>query len=346
MARPRLQPLIRRLRGAEPESPRAASDPATKPAKAKKPLVRAQLELLERMRADNRAAPAPFRATDYWVHVNERFDEWFAEEGIRDLEKQGYNALFSSPDRRSGKYYTYAVELLYRQVRERDRHGLLDRVRAEGSKSVVTLGEHQVSWDLLLSVSTLLSLGEIEPRVFDEPVVVADLGAGWGRIGHALAMVNPQASYLLFDLPEALLVASTFLPRMLPEGIEVFDYARTREVKRFTREILVGQPGVRFCATQDLERVDNGAIDLLANVASFQEMTRDQVNTYLSIVDRIAAGVVLEERWRSPRGLEGGVIAGYDEYAFPERWERRFLRSSVFSDAFFEAGFTVRGDRP
>lgn len=342
MARPRLQPLVRRLRDSASQTSAAVPEPPAKPAKAGKPLVGEQLELLERMRADNSEAPAPFRATDYWVEVNQRFDAWFAKEGIRDLEKQGYNALFSSPERTSGKYYTYAVELLYRHVRERDRHGVLDRVRAEGGKTVVTLGEHQVSWDLLLSVSTLLSLGEIEPRVFDEPVVVADLGAGWGRIGHALAMVNPRASYLIFDLPEALLVASTFLPRMLPEGVETVDYARTREGSPFTRDVLLGQPGVRFCATQDLERVDDGAIDLLVNVASFQEMTRDQVNAYLPIVDRVARGVVLEERWRSPRGLEGEVIGGYDEYAFPQRWERRFLRSSVFSDEFFEAGFAIR----
>ena len=298
-----------------------------------------QRRALALMREDNLEAAAPYRATDYWIELNERFDTWFSEQGLLSLEKQPYNALFSTPARGSGKYYSYAVTLLYREVLEQDAHGVLDRVHAHGSpKSVLAFGEHRVSWELLLSIRTLYSIGEVQPAVFSEPVVVADLGAGWGRIGHVLKSVNPRATYLAFDLPEALTVASSFLPPLLPDA-RIVGYEDSRGLE-LTRDLL-SEPAVRFLGTQQLEDVEDGAIDVLVNVASFQEMTTAQVTAYLGIIDRVARGTVLEERRKSPGGLTDRVIPGYEAYAFPARWERRFLRETSHSSEFFEVGFSV-----
>jgi hypothetical protein len=319
----------------------AANEQAAAPEKAVD-LHPQQRRVLDLMRADNRDAGEPFRATDYWIDMNARFDEWFAKQGIADLESQPFNALFSAPPRGSGKYYTYAVTMLYRHLLARDEHGVLDRAHAHGStKTVLQFGEHRVSWEHLLSINTLYSIAEVEPRVWTEPVVIADLGAGWGRIGHVLELVNPQATYIDFDLPEALLVASAFLPPLLPDA-RIVGYEEGRGAD-LTRDLLLAEPAVRFCATQDLARVEPGAIDVLVNIASFQEMTREQVQAYLQITDRVARGAVLEERWKRPPGFEGRVIAGYEDYAFPPGWESCFLREALFSDEFFETGYTIRG---
>lgn len=301
-----------------------------------------QRRVLDLMRADNGDAGEPFRATDYWIDLNVRFDEWFAKQGIADLERQPFNALFSAPPRGSGKYYTYAVTMLYRHLLARDEHGVLDRAHAHGSaKTVLQFGEHRVSWEHLLSINTLYSIAEVDPRVWAEPFVVADLGAGWGRIGHVLKLVNPHATYIDFDLPEALLVASAFLPPLLPDA-SIIGYEEGRG-EDLTRDLLLAEPAVRFCGTHDLDRVEPGAIDVLVNIASFQEMTRAQVQAYLDITDRVARAAVLEQRWKRPAGFEGRVIAGYEDYAFPQRWEACFLREALFSDEFFETGFKFRG---
>lgn len=320
-----------------------AESNAKSAANEKGPLLHAdQRRVLDLMRADNRDSGEPFRATDYWIDLNARFDEWFAKQGIADIERQPFNALFSAPPRGSGKYYTYAVTMLYRQLRARDEHGVLDRAHAHGSaKTVLQFGKHRVSWEHLLSINTLYSIAEVEPRVWTEPVVVADLGAGWGRIGHVLKLVNPHATYIDFDLPEALLVASAFLPPLLPDA-RIIGYEEGRDAD-LTRDLLVAEPAVRFCGTHDLDRVEPRAIDVLVNIASFQEMTRAQVQAYLQITNRVARGVVLEERWERPPGFEGRVIAGYEDYAFPPRWESCFLRAALFSDEFFETGYTIRG---
>jgi putative sugar O-methyltransferase len=297
--------------------------------------------LLARMREDNAGAAEPFRATEYWTELNGRFDRWFRNEGIKNVEKQAYNTLFSSPDRRSGKYHYYALHLLYQAIKAKDHHDVLDRVSASPTaKSSVEFEGRRVSWDLLISIDTMYSLGELDERVWEEPVVLGDLGAGWGRIGHVAKSVNPQLAYVVLDLPESLLVASSFLPRMLPDET-FYTYEQNRAITGFTREELLAAGGVRFCGTQDLDRFADGSIDLFVNVASFQEMTRAQVSAYLGIADRTAESVYLQQRRVRPRALPESMISGFDEYDFPARWERRFLRTVPFSDQFFETGFSV-----
>jgi putative sugar O-methyltransferase len=302
-----------------------------------------QLALLERMRADNLASASPFRASEYWQGLNLRFDAWFREHGIADVEDQPYNRLFSGADPKSSKFYEYALWMLYERVRARDADGVLARVAATArgpKRGAIEFDGRPVSWDSLISVDTLLSLNEtLGGGLWSEPVVVADLGAGWGRIGHALLSINPRAAYVAIDLPEALLVASEYLPRLLP-GAAVRDYAAGRD-GAVTRDDLAGSR-LSFLGTHDLPRFAPASVDCLVNVASFQEMTRRQVGQYLAIADRIAGrAVYVQEIWDARRRNLDLAIAGIDEYDFPDRWERAFLRNATFSEKVFEAGFRL-----
>lgn len=232
------------LRLAPVRGPVEPSTPITEDAPRSR-LKEDQRELLARMRTDNASSPSTFAASEYWQEINERFDTLLRDEGIKDVSRQGFNALFSSPDRTSGKYHHYAVYLLYRAVRAKDTRGLLDRIQSTGGGKVsYSFGEHRVSWDLLISLDTLYALGELDSAVFDQPVVVADLGSGWGRIGHVLKQVNPHAAYIALDLPESLLVASTYLPRTLPSE-RVFGYDENRD-RDFTRDELLHRTGLSF----------------------------------------------------------------------------------------------------
>ncbi|HXH34724.1 MAG TPA: putative sugar O-methyltransferase [Plantibacter sp.] len=340
----RAEERSRAERPPEPERPAKSGKPHPEKLLApekRRGLKDEQLSLLELMREDNNSAGEPFAPTEYWREINQSFDELFRDEGIRDVVRQGFNSLFSTPDRASGKYHLYAMHMLYRHVHAKDERGILDRVHAAGGpKLSKTFGEHAVSWDLLISVDTLYALGELEPGVFDQPVVVADLGAGWGRIGHVLKQVNPQAAYVALDLPESLLVAESYLPRLLPE-VPVFGYAASRAVDRFKREDLLDGHGLNFLGPQHLERFEDGAIDLFVNVASFQEMTRAQVTGYLTHADRVARNVYIQARWQCPPSLPEATIRGWEEYDIPASWARRYQRNMHFSDIFFEAGFNT-----
>ena len=305
-----------------------------------------QETLLRRMREDNLRSQPPFRASEYWQGLNRRFDGWFQQHGIGAVEEQPYNRLFSGADPKSSKFFEYALWMLYDRVRARDGEGILERMPAAtraGKRMTAEFDGRVVSWDGLISIDTLLSLQEaLGGGLWSEPIVVADLGAGWGRIGHALLSINPQATYVAIDLPEALLVASEYLPRLLPDA-PVHDYASTRGGGPITRGRLE-RGGVWFLGTHDLPRFAGGAVDCLINVASFQEMTLDQVAQYLRIAGDVAArAVYVQEIWDARRHHldEQGAIAGIDEYDFPPHWTQVFLRNATFSEKVFEAGFRV-----
>ena len=201
------------------------------------------------------------------------------------------------------------------------------------------IGPHRVSWDLLISLDTLYTLAELVPGVLDEPVVVADLGSGWGRVGHVLALANPRAVYCALDLPESLLIAAAELPRRLP-GRTVAPYDG-----RARRPASPATSCWAACACASTARRTWPSSSPVrstscSNVASFQEMTRAQVTDYLQLAGRAARAVYLQERREAPRADEGvEVLGGWAEYDVPPAWRQAFLRESVFSADYFEAGF-------
>jgi hypothetical protein len=91
-----------------------------------------------------------------------------------------------------------------------------------------------------------------------------------------------------------------------------------------------------FLASQDLAKLPANAIDLMMNVASFQEMTADQVNSYLEIFDEVAFGghVYLRNEYI-------GGASRIDKYHFPEGWLCKFSRDSAYSAQFHESGWRV-----
>jgi putative sugar O-methyltransferase len=303
-----------------------------------------QEDLLAQMRRDNAAAREPYRATEFWVRENERFDDLFQLEGIGDVESQAINLRFSGfpPSR----LLHYSAWMLYKDIAARDRFGLLSRMR--GAPAVESglgfrFGDHHVSWDQLISIDTLYSIAEVHEGLFRDPVVVVDLGSGWGRIGYVLKSVNPRSVYVACDLPEGLLVSSTLLARRLP-GEAMHFYPENRSVSEFTRDRLLNDGGVRFIGPQDLDRFADESVDVFINVASFQEMTRDQVAMYFRVIDAKTRGIVyLQEYWDGARmGHVGSEIAGHAAYPFLPSWRECFTRNATFSDLYFESAHRVR----
>lgn len=66
-------------------------------------------------------------------------------------------------------------------------------------------------------------------------------------------------------------------------------------------------------------------------------MTREQVTAYLQLVDYTTSGYCsLQEFWKPGRHrFRDMVIGGFEEYAFPSRWEQILLRNVDFSELFF-----------
>ena len=150
------------------------------------------------MRRDNAASHDPYRATEFWVRENRSFDDLFQIEGIQDVESQEINLRFSG--HAPSRLLQYSAWMLYKDIKARDRLGLLRKIPARVSAESGLRYEfegNRVSWDYLISVDTLYAIAEAFEGLWTEPVVVVDLGSGWGRIGYVLKSVNPRCTYVL-----------------------------------------------------------------------------------------------------------------------------------------------------
>ena len=96
-----------------------------------------------------------------------------------------------------------------------------------------------------------------------------------------------------------------------------------------------------FLGAQDLPRIADGDLDFVINVASFQEMSRDQVSAYFDIIDRKTSGhLYTQQLWSSgTHAYKLGEIGGWDDYPWPAHWICENKRSAVWSDLYFEVVF-------
>lgn len=294
--------------------------------------------LLELMRADNQRAGFPFAPRGVWIELCRDFHQKFATHGIPQQDIAYFNQSFSQSLPGNARYHRYAVYMLYRLLQQRDAFELLRRFDFSSDTGYeVAIDGRRYAWDTLISLDTLVSLAEIDSGILREPRIVVDLGAGWGRIGYFLKRINPRATYISLDLPEISMIAMSVLPRLLPNEAVSF-YGETRQSAALSRSQLL-EKGLWFGGSQDLLRIEDGAIDVFLNIASFQEMKLSQVRSYFDLIDRKVSGLFYTQQYVvvSDAQRPFNAIAGIEEYPFKATWTEHFKRSTTFSERFFEA---------
>ncbi len=250
-----------------------------------------QSYLLELMRRDNAVCKPPFRASAHWQHVAKIFEDAFRSEGLESPEDQSYNFRFSGFAAGDFRLHRYVCWLYYRRLKEEDRLGLFRKLRAtckHGRGYAYDFDGDLVSLDLLFSIDDFYSLYELNPLIATEHVTLGELGAGWGRLAYVVCEVNPRCSYVIFDLPEILMISQDYLPRLLPAS-NIHRYERNRELAEVGREALA-DAGLWFFGPQHMEKFSTGSLDLVVNIASFQEMPSEYIALYANSFSRIASG--------------------------------------------------------
>jgi ubiquinone/menaquinone biosynthesis C-methylase UbiE len=107
---------------------------------------------------------------------------------------------------------------------------------------------------------------------------ILEIGGGLGTLaGIVQDMLEPTA-YVIVDLPEMLLLSSVRLRRMYPEIPAVFLYPGSAAEP---------QDGFVFCTPETISRLPTDGFDLACNIDSFQEMTEQQVATYIDLAQRV-----------------------------------------------------------
>jgi hypothetical protein len=316
------------------------------------PLSPEQSQLLDLMRQDNASAGWPFCASECWITETASFNSAFKAAGINNVEDEFYNTRFSGITQDDFRLYGWFLWTYYQLVRQRDVLGLFDRFESTLSEAPayrtfangkavpvgvpIVINGRKISADLIFSIDDFYNIYELMPDIATKDgVVVADLGAGWGRLGHVLLQVNPGIKYVIFDIPEPLLVSSTYLPGVLPD-FSFSSYGESRALEKIDREMLK-QRSIWFFGAQHIEDFSPGSVDVMVNIASFQEMTIEQVNCYLDIFGKVARGGYIYLR-----NEIAGAASRVQDYQLPRSCAQVYQRLSRFSQGFIESGYRVR----
>ena len=285
-------------------------------------LTKQQSALLARMRADNAASGFPFVPLGWWEKVGEQFEGWFDECGIGDVTTQDYDMHFAGLGGQSAlaRYIEKLGGSLdgYEELRRYVTGLLRLAIRTRYGVQVPRLLNVSMDWGSLISYESLLAIAEVDRAILDDPVTVADLGAGWGRIGYTLMKLNPHTTYIIYDIPDSLIISHTYLNKMYPDLCHPYG------------EKPNGDPGIYFLGSQELASAEPA--DFLITIATTQEMEPDHAAAYLDIIEN-------KTRWfytlqRKKTGLH-----------YKDSWRRHFYRSPLWADYHFEAMFEFSGDR-
>jgi hypothetical protein len=116
----------------------------------------------------------------------------------------------------------------------------------------------------------------------DRRRVVWEIGAGWGGMAYTFKTLCPEVSYVIVDLPQAILFSATYLKTLLPEAKFAFHGdAPLAE--------LVPASDFVFVPNSALPGFDPPRLDLTINMVSFQEMTDAQVEAYVETARRLGS---------------------------------------------------------
>ena len=264
------------------------------------------------------------------------------------LRGQGFHRFKSTMGRFLAAWepvHTRMTEALYHlywsSLEKRDVWGVLGTLEEPelGEGDGLLYRGRRVSIDLLQSIDEFYSLREAFGFDRDDSVVFCELGAGYGRLAHVVLTVMPQARYVIFDLPESLLLAEYYLTTLHPAMTTALCPESARVVRDpdafFRHRLVFGLPGL-------LREVPRGAIDIFVNIYSFMEMRAAQVEEYFRIIeDRRVAAVYLKQNKQAANPFDRSVTTE-DTYPIRAAWSKCYHRTAMLYDHVFEAAYWLR----
>jgi putative sugar O-methyltransferase len=258
---------------------------------------------------DKRAAGAVADPSDYWIEELEQFDYMLDAHPlvVAKLRRHCYHLTGLRP-------YDYRTHKASSKVARRK-----EALEAAGGAELVIpeaellggfgfrLDGGLYNVDTLKYSEALIALRRVglldDLRAPGRQPVVWEIGSGWGGFAYQLKTVCAEATLVLSDFPEVFLFSATYLMTAFPSARVVFEGSEE-------------DPGATAWADFDFVFVSNARtdavlpprLDLTANMVSFQEMTSEQVETYVS--HAAAAGCPALYSLNRERSLYNPALSG------------------------------------
>lgn len=234
--------------------------------------------------------------------------------------------------------YRIYLASLFEHISKIDSLKILDKVEEPriGNPFLVKYKGKLISQDLCNSVYDFYSF--TKDISLPKKVRIAELGAGYGRLGYVLLKALPDSSYCVIDIPPALFIAQNYLSKVFHKE-KIFKFRPFKSFKDIRTEF--EESRIQFLMPHQIEFLPEKYFDLFINISSLHEMKRDQIKNYIKQIDRLCEGYFYTKQWRKSRAKDNGFIKE-NEYPIPKTWKIINRRSRhPIQNMFFDTLYSL-----
>lgn len=235
-------------------------------------------------------------------------------------------------------YRLYLVSL-YKYVSKKDNLKILNNLNEPlvGNPFLVKYKGKLISQDLCNSINEFYTIAQ--PTKLPNKINIAELGAGYGRLGYVLLNTFPNSKYCVIDIPPALYVSQNYLSKVFNKE-KIFRFRNFKSFKEVKKDF--EQSRIQFIMPNQIELLPNKYFDLFINISSLHEMTREQIVNYFKQIDRLCKGYFYTKQWLRSRTKDNMFIKE-NEYPIPKKWKAIARRSPhPIQKKFFDTLYKIK----
>lgn len=328
-------------------------------------------KILSSMFKELKKSPVLYQPSIFWDRLNKIHLEYLSKDGIDNFKRTINTRYFNwgtlgiivhqlSPifkeflrgniaplidSKFEDKKLNFFEELMYRiylaslfeYISRCDSLKILDNLEEPliGNPFVVKYKSKLISQDLCNSVYEFYSM--TQGANLTKGVKVAELGAGYGRVGYVLLKQIPGSTYCVIDIPPALFIAQSYLSKVFPKE-KIFKFRPFTSFKKVKKEF--ERSRIQILMPHQIELLPKRYFDLIFNISSLHEMTKEQIRNYIKQINRLCKGYFYTKQWRKSRTKDNMFIKE-GEYPIPRSWKvvnkrDRHPIQSMFFDALYK----------
>jgi len=230
--------------------------------------------------------------------------------------------------------YRFFMASLLEVTKTVDHHNLLDTIKepAAGNPWQVFYGDRLISQDLCNSLIEYSSITKnIAPSA---PLVVGELGAGYGRLAYVFLKAHRNVKYVIFDIPSAIFISQWYLSNVFPDK-NIFRVKSFRNFEEIREEY--EQSDIAFFLPEQMELFPEKHFNLFITISTLGEMKADQIRNYFSQIDRLTRGYFYTKQWIVSVNPNDDIVISQADYPVPPTWKNIYERPVVVQKSFFEA---------
>ena len=285
-----------------------------------------------KMVTDNLNDSELYRAGKFWSRINSGHEQAILAGELKNLRSEYINRTFAGPDPQSRQCYRALLYLYLKHVRAIDLDGVLERAGQDpvegGTLEQEVFDGKRLSLDFLQSVEEAILINNaLKSTGKPEPSTILELGAGYGRLAYVCKQVWPDSTYIILDLPEALICAQSWLSRVLPKATTPYGDG-------------IEEGKIATCLPHAIESIPDGSVDVFANIYSLAEMPKASIQNYLRHASRITNGVVLSKNRRVEHNRDDGEVNEVN-VLIPKEWKEIERSTTTLYEDFTQITYST-----